>query len=64
MEEIKEVITEARSIVAEVVWEEKINLAKDVEKARSWDVVVWREALAKLTARPFNACQDPIGKRR
>lgn len=62
--EIKEVITEARSSAAEVVCVEKVKLAEDVQNARSWDVVGWREALANLIGRSINDCQDPGGEKR
>ena len=63
MVEIKEVIVEARSNVVEVVWEAKIQLTEDIKNTRYWDVARWRKALAKLTSRPVNACQDPTYQR-
>lgn len=46
-----------------MVWEAKIKLAEDVKNTGYWDAVGWKEALAKLTSRPFNACKTPIGER-
>lgn len=38
-------------------------MAEDVGNIGSWDVVGWREALAKLIGRPVNTFQDHIRER-
>lgn len=60
--EIDEVIAEVKRSVVVVVWEAKVKLAEDVASAGSQNLVVWHEALAKLTGKPVNTSHDPEGK--
>lgn len=62
-EEVDDVIAELKSSLIEPVWEAKIKIVEDVEKGNtgSWNMVGWRDALAKLTGKLVNVSGDPVG---
>ena len=57
--EIDGVIVDVNSSVVVAIWEAKIKLAEDLENSGSWNVVGWREVLAKITGKPVTATKDP-----
>ena len=58
--ELEEVISDAKASAAVSILKAKIKLAEDLEHSRSWNVVGWSKALAKLIGKPVTTTEDHV----